>query len=99
MSETGIVYKSVAELSRLIESKQVSPVEVAEAYLSRIDELDFKFNSYLTVCRQEVLEQALEAEAAITKGGYLGPMHGIPEVSKTNSGPKMFERPAGPGFW
>ena len=78
MSETGIVYKSVAELSRLIESKQVSPVEVAEAYLSRIDELDFKFNSYLTVCRQEVLEQALEAEAAITKGGYLGPMHGIP---------------------
>ena len=31
MSETGIVYKSVAELSRLIESKQVSPVEVAEA--------------------------------------------------------------------
>ena len=78
MSETGIVYKSVAELSRLIESKQVSPVEVAEAYLSRIDELDFKFNSYLTVCRQEVLEQALEAEAAITKGEYLGPMHGIP---------------------
>ena len=78
MSETGIVYKSVAELSRLIESKQVSPVEVAEAYLSRIDKLDFKFNSYLTVCRQEVLEQALEAETAITKGEYLGPMHGIP---------------------
>ena len=78
MSETGIVYKSVAELSRLIESKQVSPVEVAEAYLSRIDELDFKFNSYLTVCRQEVLEQALEAEAASTNGAYLGPMHGIP---------------------
>ena len=45
MSETGIVYKSVAELSQLIESKQVSPVEVAEAYLSRIDNLDFKFNS------------------------------------------------------
>jgi len=78
MSETGIVYKSVAELSRLIESKQVSPVEVAEAYLSRIDKLDFKFNSYLTVCRQEVLEQALAAETAITKGEYLGPMHGIP---------------------
>ena len=78
MSETSIVYKSVAELSLLIESKQVSPVEVAESYLDRIDELDFKFNSYLTVCRQEVLEQAREAEAAITKGDYLGPMHGIP---------------------
>ena len=41
MSKTGIVYKSVAELSKLIESKQVSPVAVAEAYLSRIDKLDF----------------------------------------------------------
>jgi len=78
MSETGIVYKSVTELSQLIESRQISPVEIAQAYLSRIEELDFKFNSYLTVCRQEVLEQAREAEAAITKGEYLGPMHGIP---------------------
>ena len=78
MSETGIIYKSVAELSQLIESKQVSPVEVVEAYLDRIDKLDFKFNSFLTVCRQEVLEQALKAETAITKGEYLGPMHGIP---------------------
>ena len=78
MSEAGIVYKSVTELSQLIESRQISPVEIAQAYLSRIEELDFKFNSYLTVCRQEVLEQAREAEAAITKGEYLGPMHGIP---------------------
>ena len=78
MSDTGIAFKSVAELSLLIESKQVSPVEVTEAYLTRIDELDFKFNSYLTVCRKEVLEQARDAEAAIIKGGYLGPMHGIP---------------------
>ena len=78
MSDTGIAFKSVAELSLLIESKQVSPVEVTEAYLTRIDELDFKFNSYLTVCRKEVLEQARDAEAAIIKGEYLGPMHGIP---------------------
>ena len=68
MNDTGIAFKSVAELSLLIESKQVSPVEVTEAYLTRIDELDFKFNSYLTVCRKEVLEQARDAEAAIIKG-------------------------------
>ena len=78
MSETSIVYKSVTELSQLIENKQISPVEVAEAYLSRIDELDFKFNSYLTVCRHEVLKQAHEAEETISKGDYLGPMHGVP---------------------
>lgn len=82
MSETDIVFQTVTELSRLIESKQVSPVEVTEVYLTRIDDLDFKFNAYLTVCRQQALDQAREAEAAITKGEYLGPMHGIPVAVK-----------------
>lgn len=82
MSETEIAFKSVTELSGLIQSKQVSPVEVTEAYLSRIDDLDFKFNSYLTVCTQQALAQAQEAEEAITKGDYIGPMHGIPVAVK-----------------
>ena len=85
MSETDVVFQSVAELSGLIKSKQVSPVEVTEAYLTRIDNLDFKFNAYLTVCRQQALDQAREAEAAIAaiaRGEYLGPMHGIPIAVK-----------------
>ena len=82
MDTTHTAFLSVAELSRLIESKQVSPVEVTEAYLRRIDELDFKFNAYLTVCRQQALHQAREAEAAIARGEYLGPMHGIPVAVK-----------------
>ena len=53
-------------------------MEATEAYLDRIDEIDFKFNSYLTVCRKEALQAAREAEQAIAQGGYLGPMHGIP---------------------
>ena len=82
MGETDVVFQSVAELSRLIKSKQVSPVEVTEAYLTRIDNLDFKFNAYLTVCRQQALDQARQAEAAIARGEYLGPMHGIPVAVK-----------------
>ena len=82
MSEPNIVFQSVAELSSLIESKQVSPVEVTEAYLARIDDLDFKFNAYLTVCRQQAQDQAREAEASIARGEYLGPMHGIPVAVK-----------------
>ena len=82
MGETDVVFQSVAELSRLIKSKQVSPVEVTEAYLTRIDNLDFKFNAYLTVCRQQALNQARQAEAAIARGEYLGPMHGIPVAVK-----------------
>ena len=57
-------------------------MEVTESYLERIDDLGFKFNSYLTVCRKEALQAAQEAEQAITQGDYLGPIHGIPVAVK-----------------
>jgi aspartyl-tRNA(Asn)/glutamyl-tRNA(Gln) amidotransferase subunit A len=82
MEKTEIPFLSTAELSRLIESKEVSPVEATQAYLDRIDDLDFKYNSYLTVCREQALQEAREAEAAIAQGKYLGPMHGIPVAVK-----------------
>lgn len=53
MIKTEIPFLSVAELSELIRQKKVSPVEATEAYLDRIDALNFKFNSYLTVCRND----------------------------------------------
>ena len=58
MDQRDIPFLPVSELSRLIESREVSPVEVTQAYLDRIDELDFKFNAYLTVTRREALEAA-----------------------------------------
>ena len=82
MEKRDIPFRSTAELAELIQGKAVSPVEVTEAYLERIDDLDFKFNSYLTVCRKEALQAAQEAERAITQGHYLGPMHGIPVAVK-----------------
>ena len=82
MEKADIPYLSATELSQLIESKEVSPVEVTEAYLDRIGDLDFKFNAYITVCRKEALKAAQEAEQAITQGNYLGPMHGIPVAVK-----------------
>jgi aspartyl-tRNA(Asn)/glutamyl-tRNA(Gln) amidotransferase subunit A len=82
MIKTEIPFLSVAELSILIREKKVSPVEATEAYLDRIDSLNFKFNSYLTVCRNEALEAARVAEQAIGRGNYTGPMHGIPVAVK-----------------
>ena len=82
MQQRDLPFLTVAELSQLIESREVSPVEVTQAYLDRIDELDFKFNSYLTVSRRDALEGARDAEAAIARGEYLGPMHGIPVAVK-----------------
>ena len=82
MDKADIPFLSASELSRLIERRDVSPVEAIEAYLDRIDDVDFKFNAYLTVCRKEALEAAREAEQAIIRGDYLGPLHGIPFAVK-----------------
>ena len=82
MDKASIPFLTATELSRLIESKEVSPVEATEAYLERIDDLDFKFNSYLTICRKDALQAARDAEQAIVRGDYLGPMHGIPVAVK-----------------
>ena len=82
MEKGDVPFLSVAELSGLIERKEVSPVEAVEAYLERIDQVDGKLNSYVTVCREEALGAAREAEEAIVTGNYLGPMHGIPIAVK-----------------
>ncbi|SVD63812.1 uncharacterized protein METZ01_LOCUS416666, partial [marine metagenome] len=82
MIKTEIPFLSVAELSELIRERKVSPVEATEAYLDRIDSLNFKFNSYITVARKEALEAARDAEQAIARGDYIGPMHGIPVAVK-----------------
>lgn len=82
MEKKDIPFLSVAELSEYIRQKAVSPVEAVESYLERIDSLNFKFNSYLSVCRNEALQWAREAEQAIVQGNYLGAIHGVPVAVK-----------------
>ena len=78
MAQSELPLHSVATLASLIQSKEVSPVEVVEAYLQRIDALDFKFNSFITVLHRQAVEEAKRAEDEIVAGNYRGPMHGIP---------------------
>ena len=78
MDKVEIPFLSATELSALIKSRAVSPVEAAEAYLDRIGQVDDKLNSYITVTRDEALEQARQAEREIAAGQYRGPMHGVP---------------------
>ena len=82
MDRPDIPFLSAAQLSELIASREVSPVEAVEAYLERIDEVDGTLNSYITVCRDEALQAARTAEEAIAAGSYLGPMHGLPVAVK-----------------
>jgi aspartyl-tRNA(Asn)/glutamyl-tRNA(Gln) amidotransferase subunit A len=82
MEKSEIPFLSATELSALVKSRQVSPVEAAEAYLGRIDQVDNQLNAYITVCREEALAEARQAEQDIARGRYRGPMHGIPVAVK-----------------
>ena len=82
MDKTEIPFLSASSLSKLIAARDVSPVEATEAYLDRIDQVDGKLNSYITVCRDEALRAAKEAEAEISRGNHLGPLHGVPVAVK-----------------
>ena len=95
MDKHDIPFLTTAELSELIRQREVSPVEATAAYLDRIDSLNFKFNSYLTVCRKEAMAAAEEAERTIAAGDYLGPMHGIPVAVKDQLWTKGIRTTAG----
>ncbi|MCH2518328.1 MAG: amidase [Dehalococcoidia bacterium] len=82
MDSTEIPFLPATKLSALIRSGDVSPVEAAEAYLDRIGQIDGKLNSYITVCRDEALAEAQQAEKEIAAGNYRGPMHGLPVAVK-----------------
>ena len=82
MDKGDIPFLSASDLSRLIKKRKVSPVEAVEAYLERIELLDPKLNSYLTICSDEAMQAARESKQALARGEYLGPMHGIPVAVK-----------------
>ena len=82
MEKTEIPFLTATQLSTLINSREVSPVEATEAYLDRISTVDSQLNSYITVCREEALAEARAAEREIGSGNYRGPMHGIPVAVK-----------------
>ena len=82
MDKADIPFLSAFELAALIEKKDVSPVEATEAYLERIERVDGKLSSYITVSGDHALESAKAAENEIAAGRYRGPMHGIPYAVK-----------------
>ncbi len=74
--------KTIAELAPLIRRGEVSPVELTEQTLTRIERLQPELNAYITVTAELALEQARQAEGEIASGNYRGPLHGIPYAAK-----------------
>ena len=69
---------TVAQLAERIRERQVSPVEVAAAFIERTDALESKVGAFVTRTPEDALAAATVAEAEIAAGGYRGPLHGIP---------------------
>ena len=78
MPDDELIQLTVAQLGRRIQRKAVSPVEVAQAFLRRIDALEPRLNAFITLLADQALEAAHAAEAEILEGRYRGPFHGIP---------------------
>lgn len=77
-SEDAIAFAPVTQLSRWIESRKLTSERLTNIYLSRIDRLDPKIRSIITLTRDHALARAKAADAEIAAGKYRGPLHGIP---------------------
>ena len=72
-------WQSATTLAQQIKRKKVSPVEVVDAILARIDKLNPTLNAYVTLTAETARREARAAERALTKrGARLGPLHGVP---------------------
>jgi aspartyl-tRNA(Asn)/glutamyl-tRNA(Gln) amidotransferase subunit A len=79
---SDLVWKSMTDLARLVASKEVSPVELAQAHLNRIAATDGKLRAYITVLGEQALAAARAAEAALVAGERRGRLHGVPIALK-----------------
>jgi len=100
MDASEICYASAGELSPLIKNKDISPVEIIDAHLARIEATEPVLNSFITLLADESRAAARQAEQDIQRGNYRGPLHGIPVALKdlyntagvrTTSGSRLFD--------
>ncbi len=69
---------SIAEASDLLRRREISPVDLTNACLARIEQLNPRLNAFITVMHDSALAEAREAEHEIAAGRWRGPLHGIP---------------------
>jgi aspartyl-tRNA(Asn)/glutamyl-tRNA(Gln) amidotransferase subunit A len=75
---TELHFLTIAEASAMIRARQLSPVELTQAFITRIKHLDGRLNSHLLLLEEAALADATRAEAEIIAGDWKGPLHGIP---------------------
>jgi amidase len=98
MQATDLHYLTLAEAARLVRERAVSPVELTRAALERIERLDGRLRSFITVTAATALAEARRAEAAVGLQSALAPLHGVPIALKDLSWPRGYRRRTRPWF-
>jgi aspartyl-tRNA(Asn)/glutamyl-tRNA(Gln) amidotransferase subunit A len=83
-SESELAFLSIEQASRLLRRREISPVELVEVALARIERWNPAFDAFLTVLAEPARRQAKLAEKQIRRGGPRSPLHGIPISLKDN---------------
>ena len=81
---TDLTFLSTVEMSRQVGGRVISPVELADAHLAKIERLNSKLNAFVHVNPELVRQQARESEAALMNDQVLGPLHGVPISIKSS---------------
>src|ERR1700704_1868055 len=82
MGIDDLCFRGVHDLAGRIQRREVSPIEVADAYLRRIEALNPRLSAYLTLTADSARQEAAHAEAEIAAGRWRGALHGIPYGAK-----------------
>lgn len=77
-----LAFYSIGELSWLIKNKKISSVELTQLFIDRLKQYGDTLQCVVTLTEERALQKAREADAAIARGEYKGPLHGIPYGAK-----------------
>ena len=84
MPDNELLKLTISEIAPMIQAREVSPVDLAEAALTEAERRQPALNSFITIMREQAMEQAEQAEDELSRGEYRGPLHGIPIGIKDN---------------
>lgn len=82
MLSDDILYLSITELAKLLKARKISPVELTESYLQRLERYGERLGAVAEVMRESALTEARAAESEIKRGRYRGVLHGVPYGAK-----------------
>jgi aspartyl-tRNA(Asn)/glutamyl-tRNA(Gln) amidotransferase subunit A len=83
-SDSDLCFLSIAEAAKLLRARKISPLELVDAALDRIEQLNPALNAFITIVAARARREARAAEREIARGRWKGPLHGIPISLKDN---------------